>query len=67
MRPGEILALQWKHLNGSSANIQQRIYRGKLDTPKSKKGFRQAALTDGIGEDVSARRETSLDSQPDGL
>ena len=48
-----------------SANIQQRIYRGKLDTPKSKKGFRQAALTDGIGEDVSAWRESSLDSQPD--
>ena len=65
MRPGEILALRWKHLSGSSANIQQRIYRGKLDTPKSKKGFRQAALTDGIGEDVSAWRESSLDSQPE--
>lgn len=65
MRPGEILALQWKHLTGDSANIQQRIYRGKLDTPKTKKGFRQAALTDGIREDVSAWRVSSLNSQPE--
>jgi hypothetical protein len=41
------------------------LYRGKLDTSKSKKGFRQAALTDPIGEGVSALREASLDTGPE--
>src|SRR5215813_7547629 len=30
MRPGEIFALKWKHFSGESANIQQRVYRGKI-------------------------------------
>jgi integrase len=65
MRPGEILALQWKHLSGDSANIQQRVYRGKLDTPKNKKGTRKAALTAGIGEDIAAWRKSSIDTRPE--
>ena len=42
MRPGEILALQWRHLVGDGALIQQRLYRGHIDTPKSRKSARTA-------------------------
>ena len=37
MRPGEILALQRRHVSGDcrKARIEQRIYRGDIDTPKT--------------------------------
>lgn len=35
LRPGEILALQWRHLSVDSARLDQRVYRGKVDTVKN--------------------------------
>jgi integrase len=35
MRPGEIFALKWGRLEGQYADIQQRVYRGDIDSPKS--------------------------------
>jgi integrase len=37
LRPGEILAIQRRHVagDGSSVQIEQRVYRGKLDCPKN--------------------------------
>jgi hypothetical protein len=31
MRPGEILALQWKHSADDHVEVVHRLYRGKLD------------------------------------
>jgi integrase len=45
MRPGEILALQWKHVADDHVQVVHRIYRGKLDRPKSERSKRQVALT----------------------
>src|SRR5262245_7119202 len=33
--PGEILALRWKWLTEQSADVQQRVYRGEVDVPKT--------------------------------
>lgn len=45
MRPGEIFGLQWRHLRGTHFEIEQRIYRRKLDSPKSRRGHRQVAIS----------------------
>jgi integrase len=45
MRPGEILALQWKHVAEDHVEVVHRIYRGKLDRPKSERSKRKVALS----------------------
>jgi integrase len=64
MRPGEILALKWKHLSDESAKIEQRVYRGEIDTPKTRTSQRVIALSGGIREDLAAWR-TYVDDKPD--
>jgi integrase len=65
MRPGEILALKWGALSGSALEITQRIYRGKLDTPKSQRGTRKAALSDGLVRTVEEWRTQSPFTSPE--
>jgi len=48
MRPGEIFALSRSRAETQYANIQQRVYRGEIDTPKTLKSRRLAALGDGL-------------------
>jgi integrase len=54
MRPGEIFALRRSHLENKYVDITQRIYHGKLDTPKTFNSIRRAAfgncLASWIGE-----------------
>src|SRR5262249_30399000 len=61
MRPGEILALRWKWLTEHSADVQQRVYRGELDVPKTRKSNRRVALPDGLSLDIQAWRAASPD------
>jgi integrase len=35
MRPGEVFGLKWARLEADYADIQQRVYRGDVDPPKS--------------------------------
>ncbi len=44
LRPGEIFALQRKHLQSKAVKIEQRVYAGNLDTPKSRASSRVAAI-----------------------
>lgn len=46
MRPGEILALQRRHIatDCKSLVIDQRLYRGDIDTPKTKTSARKVAI-----------------------
>ena len=57
MRPGEIFALKWCRLEREYAEIQQRVYRGDIDTPKTFKSIRQAALAEGLQETIRLWRE----------
>jgi integrase len=46
MRPGEILALQRRHVNGNCSEliIEQRLYRGDIDDPKTALSKRTVAI-----------------------
>lgn len=46
MRPGEILALQHKHISADCRQvvIEQRLYRGDIDTPKTNSSRRVVAV-----------------------
>ena len=60
MRPGEILALTWGSLTVTSAEIHQRLYRGRLDTPKTQRSKREAAFSDGLLEAITEWRKKAL-------
>jgi len=42
------------------ADIQQRVYRGAIDTPKTGQSIRQAALPEGLLRDIEVWREFSV-------
>jgi integrase len=54
LRPGEILGLRRTRLSENTADIQERIYRGKVDTPKTKRSNRVVAFSDSVSEDLKA-------------
>jgi integrase len=62
MRPGEILALKWACLDGCCADIRQRIYRGEVDSPKTKNSVRCVALPKGLAEEIETWRRLAADS-----
>jgi integrase len=64
MRPGEILALTWGSLTGTSAEISRRLYRGKLDSPKTQRSKREAAFSDGLLEAIAEWRSQSVCTEP---
>ena len=45
MRPGEILALKHSDVDGASVWVRRRLYRGDVDSPKTRRSSRQVALT----------------------
>jgi integrase len=65
MRPGEIFALNWSRLGSEYADIRQRVYRGDLDSPKSARLIRFAALSDGLLSSIEEWRALSIDTSPD--
>ena len=62
MRPGEIFALTWDRMAATYADIQQRVYRGAVDTPKTGQSVRQAALPEGLLRDIEVWREFSVET-----
>ena len=62
MRPGEILALQWKHVADDHVEVVHRLYRGKLDRPKSERSQRTVALSSTTRAVIQRwRQQTSAD------
>jgi integrase len=59
MRPGEIFALTWGRLTATHAYIQQRVYRRKIDTPKTDNSLRQAALSEILLQEIEAWRSNA--------
>ena len=64
MRPGEILALTWECLTGHCAEIRQRLYRGKVDVPKTRNSVRKVALSEGLLAEIESWRAVSIDINP---
>jgi integrase len=52
MRPGEIFGLTWDRLAETFAKVEQRVYRGLIDTPKTHYSVREAALAAGLLRDL---------------
>lgn len=65
MRPGEIFALDWSSLEHEYADIRQGVYRGHIDTPKTFRSTRRAALADGLRETIELWRVASANPPPD--
>lgn len=65
MRPGEIFGLKWARLGSEYADIRQRVYRGDVDSPKSVRSVRFAALSKGLLASIEEWRAMSLDSGAD--
>jgi integrase len=59
MRPGEIFGLTWGRLAEASAEVTQRVYRNKIDTPKTHQSVRKAAITDGMWLELDQWRSVS--------
>jgi integrase len=66
LRPGEIFALTRSRAETEYANIQQRVYRGEIDTPKTFKSRRSAALGDQLSVWIRQWIEMLPDGGPDG-
>jgi integrase len=65
MRPGEIIALQWKHVKSDHVEVEQRIYRGKLDRPKTTRSKRQVALSPDVQSAIAIWRRTTHTDDPE--
>jgi integrase len=65
MRPGEIFGLKWMNLEPPYADVRQRVYHGDIDTPKSPKSIRKAALGESLLSDVLKWRALSVDVGPE--
>lgn len=66
-RPGEILAVRVCDVQESIVNVERRVYRGKLDSPKGREGKRTSrtiALPPGTAADLQLRTERSVESEP---
>lgn len=52
MRPGEIFALRCGRITETALHIRERVYRGRVDTPKTHKSKRSVALSAIVREDL---------------
>jgi hypothetical protein len=41
----EFVALQWKHVHDDHVQVEQRTYKGHIDTPKTAHGKREVAIS----------------------
>jgi len=57
MRPGEILGLQLQDIRERSVLVRRRVYRGDIDSPKTRRSKREVGLTDGTALLLSEWRE----------
>lgn len=64
MRPGEIFGLKWVNLEPPYADIQQRVYRGDIDSPKSPRSIRKAALGESLLSEVGQWRALCINTAP---
>ena len=66
LRPGEILALRWRALDGEKLRVEERVYRRVLNTPKNGKA-RDGAISDGTFSLLREWADLAEDPSPDGF
>jgi integrase len=65
MRPGEIFGLKWLHVRGDHIEIEQRLYRGQIDSPKTNQSRRSVALSEGLQQAIARWRALAGDQGPE--
>lgn len=65
MRPGEIFALKWRHIEADHIEIEQRLYRGRIDSPKTDHSRRSVACSEGLHNAMRAWRSSCGNPRPD--
>ncbi len=66
MRPGEIFALRRGRVAENAVDVQERLYRGKLGTPKTRRSKRLVALSTMVVRDMDSWLAGSPDTGPNG-
>lgn len=66
LRPGEILALRWRALARDIIQVEERVYKRVLNTPKNGKK-REGAISDGTLALISEWADLAEDPSPDGF
>jgi integrase len=61
MRPGEIPGLRWPCVHEDHAIVDQPVYRGKVDTPKTHRSVRVVAFPPVVIEDIAAWKKQAKD------
>src|SRR5579885_3223992 len=66
-RPGEMLALQRRHLseNGTVVKVEQRVYRGDIDRPKTEPSRREVAIPPKTAELLREWMRDAVGPEPD--
>jgi integrase len=64
LRPGEILAVRWGSFDGDFIRIRERVYQGRIDTPKSGKA-REAAIPEGTLMDAREWQKLARSTSPE--
>jgi integrase len=62
-RPGEILAIKRSSVTDDHIVISQRVYRGKIDTPKTTRSNRTIAIPAGVQTDLREWLQSSPSSE----
>lgn len=64
MRPGEIFGLKWRHMKTDEVEVEQRLYRGQIDTPKNG-AARSVAVSEEIKTLIARWRALCGHPEPD--
>jgi len=66
-RPGEMLALQRRHVaaDGSAVRVEQRVYRGVIDSPKTDPSRREVAIPPMTAELLREWMESAVGPEPE--
>ncbi len=65
MRPGEIFSLKWSNIGKQAIQVRNRVYRGVIDSPKTRHSIREVALPDHLYRELEEWRGIAMDSGPD--
>ena len=57
--------MKWANLEPPYAEVRQRVYHGDIDSPKSPKSIRKAALSESLLSDVAEWRALCVRTAPD--
>jgi|WetSurSiteA1Bulk_404760.scaffolds.fasta_scaffold03215_6 integrase len=59
MRPGEIFGMKWGQVSDNCLEVLRRVYRGLVDTPKTRRSVRMVGLPPGVVADLAFWRSVS--------